>query len=204
VPDHTNVNSMVEPSTRDTILDIAERMLAQRGFHGVSIRDIAGAAEIRTAAVFYHFASKAELVAATIRRFGDRAMKRSRALADQGVAPAAHIAAWVAAFGHDKLKVDAFCLAGMLAAERGGLPEPVVVALANVHEELIVSLADLFAMLDSPPASPRLSGEMVLSVCEGALLLARMSGNPALYRAITDASLVQMGLAPVSESLADT
>lgn len=49
--------------TRDRILDAAERLFAQSGFDGASMRQITHAAEVNVAAVNYHFGSKEELYA---------------------------------------------------------------------------------------------------------------------------------------------
>ncbi len=54
--------------TRDRILDAAERLFAQRGFHGVSIRDITGAAGVDVALANYHFGSKQGLLEAVFMR----------------------------------------------------------------------------------------------------------------------------------------
>ena len=54
--------------TRERILDAAERLFAQRGFHGVSIRDITGAASVDVALANYHFGSKQGLLEAVFAR----------------------------------------------------------------------------------------------------------------------------------------
>jgi AcrR family transcriptional regulator len=54
--------------TRDRILDAAERLFAQRGFHGVSIRDITGAAGVDVALANYHFGSKLGVLEAVFTR----------------------------------------------------------------------------------------------------------------------------------------
>lgn len=54
--------------TRERILDAAERLLAQRGFNGVSIRDITGAAGVDVALANYHFGSKQGLLEAVFLR----------------------------------------------------------------------------------------------------------------------------------------
>ena len=59
---------MAPPDTRTQILDAAERLFAERGFRGTSIRAITDLAGANLAAVGYHFGSKAELLAAVIRR----------------------------------------------------------------------------------------------------------------------------------------
>jgi AcrR family transcriptional regulator len=54
--------------TRERILDAAERLFAQRGFHGVSIRAITGAAQVDVALANYHFGSKQGLLEAVVLR----------------------------------------------------------------------------------------------------------------------------------------
>jgi len=56
------------PDTRTQLLDAAERLFAERGFRGTSIRAITDLAGANLAAVGYHFGSKAELLAAVARR----------------------------------------------------------------------------------------------------------------------------------------
>lgn len=51
----------VEKDTRDKILDIAQKLFAQKGFDGTSVRDIAKEAEVNIAAINYHFKNKAAL-----------------------------------------------------------------------------------------------------------------------------------------------
>jgi AcrR family transcriptional regulator len=55
-------------ATRDRILDSAEKLFAQRGFHGVSIREITSAAGVDVALANYHFGPKKNLLAAVLER----------------------------------------------------------------------------------------------------------------------------------------
>lgn len=47
--------------TKDRLLDEAERLFAEKGFHGVSVREITSAAKTNQAAVNYHFGGKKNL-----------------------------------------------------------------------------------------------------------------------------------------------
>jgi AcrR family transcriptional regulator len=47
--------------TRTRLMDVAEVLFAERGFHGVSLREVVCAAEVNVAAAHYHFGSKEEL-----------------------------------------------------------------------------------------------------------------------------------------------
>jgi AcrR family transcriptional regulator len=68
---------------RITILAAAERLLALRGFHGTSMRDIAEEAGLPLASVVYHFAKKEQLYAAVLVEIGDE-LEASLALALEG------------------------------------------------------------------------------------------------------------------------
>jgi AcrR family transcriptional regulator len=58
-------------TTKDRILDAAERLFARNGFEPTSLRAITGEANVNLAAVNYHFQSKEALVQAVIgRRMG--------------------------------------------------------------------------------------------------------------------------------------
>jgi AcrR family transcriptional regulator len=59
---------MAATETRDLILDTAETLFADRGFHGVSIREIADAAGVRQSLVHYHFTDKQTLYGAVYAR----------------------------------------------------------------------------------------------------------------------------------------
>ncbi len=53
---------------KERILDAAEQLFAQRGYHGVSLRDITEAAGVDVALVSYHFGGKRELLTAVFER----------------------------------------------------------------------------------------------------------------------------------------
>jgi AcrR family transcriptional regulator len=58
------------PLTRKQILDASLHLFSQRGFARTSVRDIAQAAGITDAAIYYHFASKRELFEALFEERG--------------------------------------------------------------------------------------------------------------------------------------
>jgi AcrR family transcriptional regulator len=62
-------DSLATPSlTRDRLLDSAERLFAERGFEGTSMRALTQAAGTSLSAANYHFGSKETLLAATLHR----------------------------------------------------------------------------------------------------------------------------------------
>jgi len=65
-------NAMPRPkrTTKDKLMDAAEKLFARSGFHGASVRDITAAAGVDLALVNYHFGSKEKLLAAVLERRG--------------------------------------------------------------------------------------------------------------------------------------
>ena len=57
-------------TTKDKLMDAAEKLFARRGFYGVSLRDITAEADVKLALVNYHFGTKKNLLAEVIDRRG--------------------------------------------------------------------------------------------------------------------------------------
>src|SRR5215510_1648856 len=67
-PDHA--------TTKDLILDTAERLFAEKGLDATSVRDITGAAGVNLGAITYHFGTKQKLIEAMfVRHFGPFAQR---------------------------------------------------------------------------------------------------------------------------------
>jgi AcrR family transcriptional regulator len=70
---------MPEPGVSDTriaILDAAEQVFADRGFHGATLRAIAGAGGVNLSLINYHFGNKEQLFTATVERRYDELFAR--------------------------------------------------------------------------------------------------------------------------------
>ncbi len=67
-------------TTRSRLLDAAERLFADHGFHATSIRDITDLAGANVAAINYHFGSKEQLLRAVTDRIVEPLNARRRAL----------------------------------------------------------------------------------------------------------------------------
>ncbi len=98
------------PDTRTRILQAASRLFYAEGIRPVSMDDIASAAELTKRTVYYHFASKDDLVVAYL-RYRDRGTLRA-AVERKGGGPRDQILAVFdelgAAFGNSKFRGCAF------------------------------------------------------------------------------------------------
>jgi AcrR family transcriptional regulator len=86
------------PGTRERILRAGLALFAELGFHGASIRDVAGAAGISSATLYSHYPSKEHILAELVRLGHEELYDRlRRALVTAGAGPAAQLAALVRA-----------------------------------------------------------------------------------------------------------
>jgi TetR/AcrR family transcriptional repressor of nem operon len=186
--------------TASRILDVAERLLQQRGFNGFSYADIAGELGVTTATLHYHFASKANLGKALIERYAAR-FDAALARIDETVPDApARLEAYARLYA-DVLKKRRLCLCGVLAAEYQTLPQPMREAIIKFFDDNEAWLADV---LDAGRAGGTLrfagsssgAGRMILSGLEGAMLVARPYGD--VDRFMTTASHLLASVGPTS------
>ena len=70
------------PNRKQDILLAAERLFAQRGFHGVSIRDIADEAGVQLALIGYYYGPKVSLYHEIYRQRSGYIQERLNALAE--------------------------------------------------------------------------------------------------------------------------
>ena len=67
----TDKRALASEATRTRLLDAAERLFAEHGLDGVSVRSIAAAAHVDVAMISYHFGSKMGLFRAVFHRRAD-------------------------------------------------------------------------------------------------------------------------------------
>lgn len=192
-----------DDDTATRILDIAERLAQVRGFNGFSYADIAAELGITKAALHYHFASKADLGEALIRRY---AVRFGEALAsiDAGTSAAPAKLRSYAELYVDVLRNQRMCLCGMLAAEYPTLPHAMQASVVSFFDQ---NEAWLQEVLEQGRADGSLHfggptrdvARMIISCLEGAMLVTRPYGDiprfqdaaASLMTGLTSPSVVQ-------------
>jgi len=69
--------------TKEQIISVAERLFAERGFAGTTLRSVVSEAGVNLAAVHYHFGSKEELFRAVVVRLARPIIERELALLEE-------------------------------------------------------------------------------------------------------------------------
>ncbi|NET35346.1 MAG: TetR/AcrR family transcriptional regulator [Cyanothece sp. SIO1E1] len=69
--------------TKEQIINVAERLFAERGFAGTTLRNVVSEAKVNLAAVHYHFGSKENLFRAVVARFARPVVEQELAMLEQ-------------------------------------------------------------------------------------------------------------------------
>jgi TetR/AcrR family transcriptional repressor of nem operon len=173
--------------TASDILDVAERLVQVRGFNGFSYSDVASELGVTTAALHYHFASKAELGEALITRYAARFGEALAEIDARVSDPSAKLDAYTDLY-LDVLRDQKMCLCGMLAADYQTLPPPMREAVVKFFDENEVWLAGVLENGNADGSmhftgSAAEAAQMIVGGLEGAMLVARPYDDTARFRA---------------------
>jgi len=156
---------------RVALMRTAVALMGERGFDGTSTRDIAAAADVSVAALYYHFPSKLDLLREFLHEAHDVVLARlEREVAAAGPAPRAQLDAAVATLLWSNLHDDWAQLAAQVAwREHGRLDEPDRRKIAAKREQMVDRLEQVLraGAADGSFATtePREVARAVLTLC---------------------------------------
>ena len=184
-------------STAAQILDVAERLVQERGFNGFSYADIASELGVTKAALHYHFASKADLGDALIERYAERFFAALASVEGDDADAVDKLRAYAKLYT-DVFRDDRMCLCGMLAADYATLPDPMrtrVVRFFDDNEVWLIKVLEEGREKGSIrfEGSARPVARTLIGGLEGAMLVARPYHDVKRFRAAAD--LLIRGLA---------
>jgi TetR/AcrR family transcriptional regulator, transcriptional repressor for nem operon len=191
-----------DTGTATQILDVAERLVQQRGFNGFSYADIAAELHVTKAALHYHFAGKAELGEALIGRYAAQFGAALDALDVEELGAPAKLEGYARLY-LDVLRDKRMCLCGMLAAEYQTLPQQMQAAVIRFFDaneawlERIVEHGQREATLRAG-GSARDIARAIVGALEGAMLVARPYGDVSRFEATITHLLAGLVVPPQS------
>lgn len=194
----TGVRRRPRGETRREILSLAAGLLQTRGYHGFSFHQIAEALELRAAAVHYHFPTKADLVAAVLRRYRDDFAWWREQPAVRSLGPARRVERFLdlEARYAEEGKV---CPLGVAGVEFAALPPVACREAQALMHELRDWLGETLAAgrregaLDFAGSGTDMAAA-VMAAAQGALQLARLDG-PRGFQAVRRALRSALGTA---------
>lgn len=180
---------------REAILDVGRKAAQAHGYGGLNLRSLAEEVGIKSASVYYHFASKAELGAALAKRYWEDAAARLDAMRDSAD-PLACLRAYPGIFRATLENGNRMCLCSFMAAEYDDLPEAVRVEVLAFADVNVAWLAKTLVAADKAGAQDSLGqAHAIYAAIVGAQLVARSRSDIALYDALID-SYRASGLLP--------
>jgi len=138
------VDKQAQGTTKELILDTAERLFAEHGLDATSVRDITGAAGVNLGAITYHFGTKQNLIAAMFNRHFRPFVERTLKLIEEAEEKPASIEAVLEAlmrpivegsFCAGKRKIPFMRLMGRWQSE----PSPEIQRLIRSHMQPVFS-----------------------------------------------------------------
>jgi TetR/AcrR family transcriptional regulator, transcriptional repressor for nem operon len=183
-------------NTRTAVLDIAERLVQQRGFNGFSYADVAAELGVTTAALHYHFSSKSELGEALIERYAARFSSALDDISERRVTVSAKLRAYSDLY-LGVLRDHRMCLCGMLAAEYHTLPAPMrdtVVRFFDDNHAWLTSLLEEGRVDGSLryTGAAQATAQMIVGTLEGAMLVTRPYQDTRRFEAIAGRLLAEI------------
>jgi TetR/AcrR family transcriptional repressor of nem operon len=167
------------------ILDVAERLVQQRGYNAFSYADVAIELDLTKASLHYHFSSKATLGLALVDRYSTRFLAALETIAESAPTAAARLAGYTGLYA-SVLRQDRMCLCGMLAADYPTIPEPMRAAVLAFFQRSEEWLATAFVSGENDGSlaiagNPVDAAATLVGAIEGAMLVARAFDDPERF-----------------------
>lgn len=174
-------------TTQQKLIDSARRLIQMRGYNGFSYADVAEEVRVRKASIHHHFPAKSDLARAVVEQSRALIVEQTAALAAGDFDPEAQLRMYTGYW--EKCIADAsapFCVAGMLASELPTLPDD----LGNAVRAHFVDLSNWLEIVLTRGAqmgcyelqgSARQEAESFMAMVYGAMLTARVYGDPKVF-----------------------
>jgi TetR/AcrR family transcriptional regulator, transcriptional repressor for nem operon len=174
---------------KERILTSAQKLVQQRGFNGFSYADIASEVGIRKASLHHHFPTKTDLGVALLEVYSVQLDSELMQISSLLLPADAKLAAYVALYRYS-LQAECMCLGGMLATEALTLDAVMLPGLKRFFARNTEWLADVIAegrtqQLFTLNGTPEDHARIFLSALQGALLIARVTGDCAAFEQTT-------------------
>jgi TetR/AcrR family transcriptional repressor of nem operon len=173
---------MTASDTRERIMAAARLTVQDRGYSGLSFRDLAADVGIKSASIHYYFPSKGALGGALADRYTSDFAEYLDDLIAEGLDPETCLARYTDVFGNTLRNDNRMCLAGILAAEHKELPDEVrdgVVKFGTMNEDWIARVLANAGSTDTKQNQRR--ARAIFAAIEGAQLVARSRGDVGVY-----------------------
>jgi TetR/AcrR family transcriptional regulator, transcriptional repressor for nem operon len=184
--------------TAERIIDVAYRLLVERGFSAFSYADIAEAIQIRKASIHHHFPTKTALVVVVLERHRLRMQEAHGALDEHVSSPIdrlkKYVDHWEACI---RSMTEPFCIAALLGAELPSLPEEVQAEVGKhftcLRQWIEKTLKDgVKQKLIKLQQTAEVEAELLMAAVHGGMISARVNSSSVLFKQITASAMQRL------------
>ncbi|MEO0972490.1 MAG: TetR/AcrR family transcriptional regulator [Pseudomonadota bacterium] len=191
-------------NARDRLLDSAVALIHTRSYESVGVQELCEHAGVKKGSFYHFFPSKESLTVALIdhRWCAFREQLHCEVVEASG-SPLARVHRFVVLHGHSQVALrddcgrTPGCCFGNLAAELSTLSEPVRCKLESIFAEQITLLEKLLSQAVAAGELGAIdvaeSARAIVAFVQGALILAKLHDQPALYEALAHRALALVG-----------
>jgi TetR/AcrR family transcriptional repressor of nem operon len=186
----------VSSNNREAILAAAKRAAQAHGYNGLNFRDLGEVVGIKSASIYYHFPSKADLGAAVAMRYWEDTAAVLEAMLAEASDPLSCLHQYPDIFRKSLENENRLCLGSFLGAEYDDLPEEVkkeVQTFADVNVAWLSKVLSAATAVGSEESERQ--ARAIFAAVVGAQLMARSRSDIALYDALIE-SYRAAGLIP--------
>lgn len=177
----------------DAILDVATSLIQTQGYNAFSFRDIANQIGIKTSSIHYHFPTKPDLANAVITRYSNAFMQAFENLTnDFSIKYRKKIHLFLDYFFSNSFFANKkMCLGGTLGVDVLTLPDSTQLEVRALVKRMEKCLEELLLQGKASgefqfKGSAKIEATMIMSLLEGALLLARLFDDESRLILIRD------------------
>lgn len=183
--------SLTMSDMKQKIMSAARLAVQDRGYGGLSFRELAKEVGIKSASIHYHFPTKGDLGGELARRYTFDFAAYLDGLLAEGLDRATCIQKYTEVFRDTVRNENRMCLGGIMAAEHNDLPAEVQAEVVKFSEMNVRWLTEALSLgTQQPGADAASTGNRALAIfaaIEGAQLVARGRNDPSVYDTIVDA-----------------
>jgi TetR/AcrR family transcriptional repressor of nem operon len=176
--------------TRQRIMTAARLTVQDRGYGGLSFRELAKDVGIKSASIHHYFPTKGELGGALAERYTSDFAEYLDGLLAEGLDQETCIRKYTDVFRNTLLNENRMCLGGIMAAEHKELPVEVraeVVKFSEMNVRWLIKVLSLGKSARVVTKATQRRALAIFAAIEGAQLVARSRGDVSAYDEIVGA-----------------
>src|SRR5258707_12946695 len=172
-------------NTKDRIMAAARLTVQDRGYGGLSFRELAKEVGVKSASIHHYFPTKGELGSALAARYTSDFLHYLDGLLAEGLDQKACIRKYTEVFGQTVRNDNRMCLGGIMAAEFKEIPEEVRIEVVKFGQSNVGWLVKVLSRGQSE-ASDAVKGQAlpIFAAVQGAQMISLVRRDATVYGAI--------------------